>query len=60
MRNKRINLFVNAIVCTLSFAASLPVALALFPQESKINTIDLEDEIRKNTTSDILYYNKGM
>ncbi|CEF60713.1 Sideroflexin-5 [Strongyloides ratti] len=60
MRNKRINLFVNAIVCTLSFAASLPVALALFPQESKINTIDLEDEIRKNTTSDILYYNKGI
>ncbi|KAK6048316.1 hypothetical protein COOONC_14179 [Cooperia oncophora] len=30
------HLFVNAIVCTLSFAASLPVALALFPQESTV------------------------
>ncbi|XGW12529.1 hypothetical protein V3C99_013313, partial [Haemonchus contortus] len=31
------HLFVNAVVCTLSFAASLPVALALFPQESTIS-----------------------
>lgn len=60
MKNPRINIFVNAIICTLSFAASLPVALALFPQESEINTIDLEDDIKKNTASTTLYYNKGM
>lgn len=33
------HLFVNAIVCTLSFAASLPVALALFPQESTVSLL---------------------
>ncbi|CAD6198983.1 unnamed protein product [Caenorhabditis auriculariae] len=30
------HLLVNAAVCTLSFAFSLPIALALFPQESAI------------------------
>ncbi|KIH64659.1 tricarboxylate carrier [Ancylostoma duodenale] len=58
------HLFVNAIVCTLSFAASLPVALALFPQEStnlfKIATSALEPEIQSKTNSEQLFYNKGL
>uniref|UniRef100_A0A0K0DCK6 Sidoreflexin n=1 Tax=Angiostrongylus cantonensis TaxID=6313 RepID=A0A0K0DCK6_ANGCA len=32
------HLFINAVVCTLSFAASLPVALALFPQEGSVSS----------------------
>ena len=35
--NPRVHLLVNAVVCTLSFAFSLPIALALFPQESKVS-----------------------
>ncbi|KAK6010401.1 tricarboxylate carrier [Ostertagia ostertagi] len=54
------HLFVNAIVCTLSFAASLPVALALFPQESTISIERLEPEIRSKTTATELFYNKGL
>ncbi|CAJ0606438.1 unnamed protein product [Cylicocyclus nassatus] len=54
------HLFVNAIVCTLSFAFSLPLALALFPQESPILTSALEPEIQSKTKSDCLFYNKGL
>ncbi|ETN76119.1 tricarboxylate carrier [Necator americanus] len=54
------HLFVNAIVCTLSFAFSLPVALALFPQESTIHTTAFEPEIQSKTDADQLYYNKGL
>lgn len=32
----RRHLVINAIVCTLSFAFSLPISLALFPQQSKV------------------------
>uniref|UniRef100_A0A0N5A0E2 Sidoreflexin n=1 Tax=Parastrongyloides trichosuri TaxID=131310 RepID=A0A0N5A0E2_PARTI len=60
MKKSKVNLFVNAIVCTLSFAASLPVALALFPQESTIKVTELEDDIKQNAKTEILYYNKGM
>jgi tricarboxylate carrier len=54
------HIFVNAIVCTISFGLSLPVALALFPQISKIETSKLEDSIQKSTNSSVLYYNKGL
>uniref|UniRef100_A0A1I7XT15 Sideroflexin-5 n=1 Tax=Heterorhabditis bacteriophora TaxID=37862 RepID=A0A1I7XT15_HETBA len=54
------HLLVNAIVCTLSFAVSLPVALALFPQEGKICVEQLEPELRSGTEAKILYYNKGL
>ncbi|CAI4231775.1 unnamed protein product [Auanema sp. JU1783] len=33
------HLLVNAMVCTVSFAISLPVALALFPQESSVSLL---------------------
>ncbi|UMM16355.1 hypothetical protein L5515_013395 [Caenorhabditis briggsae] len=54
------HIFVNAIVCTLSFAVSLPVALALFPQESAISRELLEPEIQQKTSQSQLYYNKGL
>ncbi|CAB3405351.1 unnamed protein product [Caenorhabditis bovis] len=54
------HIFVNALVCTLSFAASLPVALALFPQESALPVDQLEAEIRDKTNAKELYYNKGL
>ncbi|VDN20462.1 unnamed protein product [Gongylonema pulchrum] len=33
------HIFVNAVVCTLSFAFSLPISLALFPQESRVRFV---------------------
>ncbi|CZR14457.1 Sideroflexin-5 [Caenorhabditis elegans] len=54
------HIFVNAIVCTLSFAVSLPVALALFPQESAISREQLEPELQQKTKNSLLYYNKGL
>uniref|UniRef100_A0A914WPX0 Sidoreflexin n=1 Tax=Plectus sambesii TaxID=2011161 RepID=A0A914WPX0_9BILA len=59
-RNPRWHLLVNAIVCTISFGISLPVALALFPQESTINTSDLEPELQSRTNQRQLYYNRGL
>ncbi|VDN53889.1 unnamed protein product [Dracunculus medinensis] len=56
----RRHLVINAIVCTLSFAFSLPISLALFPQQSKIETIKLETELQKLTNEPILYYNRGL
>uniref|UniRef100_A0A914PS49 Uncharacterized protein n=1 Tax=Panagrolaimus davidi TaxID=227884 RepID=A0A914PS49_9BILA len=41
------HIFVNAIVCTISFGLSLPVALALFPQISKVNFLQLLNDISK-------------
>ncbi|CAI5443026.1 unnamed protein product [Caenorhabditis angaria] len=54
------HIFVNAVVCTLSFAFSLPIALALFPQESALPIDQLEPELRAKTTAKELYYNKGL
>ncbi|KAI6178940.1 Sidoreflexin [Aphelenchoides besseyi] len=54
------HLIVNAIVCTISFGLSLPVALALFPQKSTIRRADVEKELQDRTTSELLYFNKGL
>jgi hypothetical protein len=54
------HLLVNAIVCTISFGLSLPVALALFPQRSTIRREDLELEIQKASNDEFLYFNKGL
>ncbi|CAD5210259.1 unnamed protein product [Bursaphelenchus okinawaensis] len=54
------HLLVNAIVCTLSFGFSLPIALALFPQTSTIQREQLEDHIQSATKQQILYFNKGL
>jgi len=56
------HLLVNATVCTISFALSLPIALALFPQRSAIRAGDLEPDIRARCAADdqLLYFNKGL
>uniref|UniRef100_A0A915CMQ3 Sidoreflexin n=1 Tax=Ditylenchus dipsaci TaxID=166011 RepID=A0A915CMQ3_9BILA len=59
-RRPAVHLLVNAVVCTISFGFSLPIALALFPQTSSIAVSDLEKELQKNTTDSVLYYNKGL
>uniref|UniRef100_A0A1I8A388 Sidoreflexin n=1 Tax=Steinernema glaseri TaxID=37863 RepID=A0A1I8A388_9BILA len=54
------HLLVNAAVCTISFAFSLPIALALFPQNSSIATSRLESEIQERTTDKFLFFNRGL
>jgi tricarboxylate carrier len=59
-RRMFLHLPINVLVCTLSFAFSLPTAIALFPQESKIQRRDLEEELQAKTTEEVLMYNKGL
>ncbi|KJH51975.1 tricarboxylate carrier [Dictyocaulus viviparus] len=54
------HLLVNAAVCTLSFAFSLPIALALFPQEGVVVVDKLEMELHSKTSAKQLFYNKGL
>ncbi|XP_065071084.1 sideroflexin-5-like [Rhopilema esculentum] len=56
----RLNLPLNALVCTFSFGVTLPFAIALFPQRSKIAARRLEEEIQAKTASEDLYFNKGL
>lgn len=58
--NPRLYLPINAAVVTASFGLALPVAIAIFPQYSKIKRSDLEDSIKEKTTQDVLFYNKGL
>ncbi|TKR57390.1 hypothetical protein L596_030866 [Steinernema carpocapsae] len=51
---------VTAVVCTISFALSLPVALALFPQQSSIETSKLETELQEKTKQKTLHFNRGL
>uniref|UniRef100_A0A8R1E0A3 Sidoreflexin n=1 Tax=Caenorhabditis japonica TaxID=281687 RepID=A0A8R1E0A3_CAEJA len=59
-KTKTRHVLVNAVVCTFAFAVSLPVALALFPQESIIPREQLEPELQQKTKQAQLYYNKGL
>ncbi|KAM3715678.1 Sideroflexin-5 [Dirofilaria immitis] len=54
------HIFISGIVCIISFAFSLPISLAIFPQESQISTDRLEPEIRRNTVQKYLFYNRGL
>ncbi|XP_046556394.1 LOW QUALITY PROTEIN: sideroflexin-5-like [Haliotis rubra] len=56
----RMHLPCNAVVCTAAFGLALPVAIALFPQVSQVNTSDLEPEVKGLTDESVLYYNKGL
>jgi len=60
IKNPRLHLPINALVCTISFAVALPIALALFPQYSEIRRDQLEPEIQARTNEEILIYNKGL
>uniref|UniRef100_A0A0R3RWD1 Sideroflexin-5 n=1 Tax=Elaeophora elaphi TaxID=1147741 RepID=A0A0R3RWD1_9BILA len=54
------HIFISAIVCIFSFGFSLPISLAIFPQESQISRNNLEPEIREKTTQEYLFYNRGL
>jgi len=59
-KNPRLNLPINAVVCTLAFGIALPFTIALFPQRSKIAVTDVESEIASKTNSKQLFFNKGL
>ncbi|GFO14752.1 sideroflexin [Plakobranchus ocellatus] len=60
IRNPRLHLPINSVVCTLAFGLALPVAIALFPQISEIKREQLEPSLKAATSEDVLYYNKGL
>ena len=61
----RLSLPVNALFCCVSFVFGLPLAIALFPQVSRIQASQLEPEFhslvdaRGNPVTQLLY-NKGL
>lgn len=59
-RYPRVHLPVHASVVTICFGLALPVAIAIFPQYSKVDTASLEPEIQKLTKDTTLIYNKGL
>ncbi|XP_015754769.1 PREDICTED: sideroflexin-5-like [Acropora digitifera] len=60
MKRPRLHFPVQVLVCVASFGFGLPLAIALFPQISKVSPSTLEPEIQKNTEETTLYYNKGL
>jgi len=60
IKRPRLHMPINAVVCTLSFAFALPVAIALFPQYSEIPRAQLEPELQALTSEETLVYNKGL
>ncbi|XP_011408559.1 PREDICTED: sideroflexin-5-like [Amphimedon queenslandica] len=56
----RMRMPLSASIATLCFAVTLPVAIALFPQYTKIPVTKLEKELQEATTDSHLYYNKGL
>lgn len=59
-RYPRLNLPIQVLVVSISFGLALPVAIAMFPQISRIKVKDLEKEIQENTSLETVYYNKGL
>ncbi|XP_057306614.1 sideroflexin-5-like [Hydractinia symbiolongicarpus] len=59
-RKPRLNMPINAAVCTLAFGLALPFAIAMFPQKTKIEVSKLEAEISSKTSSGVVYFNKGL
>lgn len=55
-----LHLPIHAVITTASFGFALPIAIALFPQRSKISATEIEPELRSKTTEEYLYYNKGL
>lgn len=56
----KMHLPINAAVTTISFAVSLPIAIALFPQISSVSVNKLEPDIQSITKEIQLHYNKGL
>jgi len=59
-RRPKLNMPLNALVCTMAFGIALPFAIALFPQRSKIPKEKIEEEIKGKTNDKVLYFNKGL
>jgi len=60
MRRPGLSLPINAVVCTLAFGIALPFAIALFPQQTKMERGKLENDLASKTTSEFVYFNKGL
>ncbi|XP_056238995.1 sideroflexin-5b [Seriola aureovittata] len=58
--NRRLLLPIHSVVCLVTFALSLPVAISLFPQMSQIEVSRLEPEIAMATDCKVVSYNKGL
>ncbi|XP_023278962.1 sideroflexin-5-like [Seriola lalandi dorsalis] len=58
--NRRLLLPIHSVVCLVTFALSLPVAISLFPQMSQIEVSRLEPEIAMATDCKVVTYNKGL
>ncbi|XP_077992316.1 sideroflexin-5-like isoform X2 [Glandiceps talaboti] len=56
----KLNLPVQATVCTLAFGFALPMAISLFPQFKKVQLSTLEPELQAGTTVTEVCYNKGL
>ncbi|XP_068596393.1 sideroflexin-5b [Brachionichthys hirsutus] len=58
--NRRLMFPIHSVVCLVTFALSLPVAISLFPQMSQIEVSRLEPEIAMATDCKVVTYNKGL
>ncbi|XP_065883360.1 sideroflexin-5-like [Dysidea avara] len=51
---------IQSVVTVACFGIALPIAIALFPQTTQIETGKLEKEIQDQTDESVLFYNKGL
>jgi tricarboxylate carrier len=56
---------IQTVVCTFSFGLALPLAISLFPQQGKLETLQLEPQFQqlrdsKGNPIDFVVYNKGL
>uniref|UniRef100_A0A665WC67 Sideroflexin 5b n=1 Tax=Echeneis naucrates TaxID=173247 RepID=A0A665WC67_ECHNA len=58
--SRRLLLPIHSLVCLVTFGLSLPVAISLFPQMSKVEVSRLEPEIAMATDCKVVTYNKGL
>ncbi|XP_028315285.1 sideroflexin-5b isoform X2 [Gouania willdenowi] len=59
-KHRRLLLPIHSMVCLVTFALSLPVAISLFPQMSQIEVSRLEPEIALASDCKVVTYNKGL
>lgn len=57
-RSSKVQLAMNAVLCTLSFGLALPVAISIFPQDSSMPSSEAEPEFRDKAKT--LFFNKGL
>ncbi len=60
---KRAHIFTELTLCSIALGVGLPCSIAIFKQNSKFKTCNLEEELRKRpefANIDFVYYNKGL